>query len=120
MEDESRIEDICPDRFDHIRNTLTLALFLNNISPTIRMIIFMYDLEERTIINREQHPELFVMLRQPRDQHVQFNRFILFEMPSQTPILLNILADLNLELRLGSYDSETGRFGDISIELWYY
>ena len=48
-------------------------------------------MEQHTNINRNDHPELFVMLRQPLNQHVQFNRFIVFEMPSQTPILLNIL-----------------------------
>ena len=120
MADRSKLEDIYPDRFDHNQNTFTLTSFENNISPEVNLMIVIYDREQHQIINRDDHPELFVMLRQPVNQHIQFNRFIVCEMPAQTPILLNIIDDLNLELRLASHNRETGRCGDILMELLYY
>ena len=120
MVDESRLEEIYPDRFNHTRNTFTLAGFANNISPNVGMIIIIYNTEEQTNMNRDQQPELFAMLRQPLNQHIQFNRFIVFQMPSQRTMLLNIIADLNLELRLSSHNNENGRLGDTSVELLYY
>ena len=46
MEDESRLEDIYPDRFTHNRNTFTLASFGNNISPAVKMVILIYGPDE--------------------------------------------------------------------------
>ena len=64
MADESRIEEIYPNRFNHNRYTVTLAGFANNIPQTVKVIIFMFNPNNSIIVTRDAKPTLFYMLYQ--------------------------------------------------------